>query len=382
MDWLEKISLLRKKDSRIILGLMSGTSVDGLDIALCKVFGKGESTKIELLEFATYEYDEFTKKQIHKAFEGTSEQICRLNFTLSRVWAGFIQEFLKEKKFPVDELDLIASHGQTIYHIHQHSTLQIGEPSVLAETFGVPVISDFRVRDISAGGSGAPLVPFVDKLLFSHPFKNRVLQNIGGMSNLTFLPVNQNEKVIAFDTGPGNAIIDEAVSLATNGELKFDKDGKISMQGGVRFKWIEFLVENPYFSQKLPKSCGREDFGKEFVHDFIVCYNVNNFIDFVRTLVYFVAWSISSAYLNYLPFPPDEVFISGGGALNPTLLYDLKTLLGKIPVKTADELGFSLEAKEAVSFAILGNETLFGNPSNLPEITGANRPVALGKFCF
>ncbi|MCC7431867.1 anhydro-N-acetylmuramic acid kinase [bacterium] len=383
MDWFTKIKQLRNSKERLILGLMSGTSVDGLDVALCKIKGFGKETKVELLHFETYGYSPFTKKQIHLAFDGTSEQICRLNFTLSRTWVEFLKSFLQKYKIQKEKIGLISSHGQTIYHIHQNSTLQIGEASVLAEFFeNSLVISDFRVRDVAANGSGAPLVPFVDSLLFTSQTQHRVLQNIGGMSNLTFLAADGSEEVIAFDTGPGNAIIDEAVTLATNGEFTFDKDGKISIGGKVRIKWVEQLVGNSYFSQKPPKSCGRENFGKDFVHDFITMNNVDSFLDLARTFVYFVSWSISSSYLNFLPFPPDEVFISGGGALNKTLLYDLQTALGKIPVKQSDELGISLEAKEAIAFAVLANETLFGNASNLPQVTGAKHKVVLGKICF
>lgn len=385
------------KPVRTVLGLMSGTSHDGIDAAIAKVVGCGARSKVTLVYHNTYPYDAAIQKRIGMAFTGNAEDICRLNFELGEVFADAALKCIKEAGLEPKDVDIIASHGQTIYHIPptegKGCTLQIGEASVIAERAGILTISDFRTRDMAAGGHGAPLVPLADYLLLNEKGKITAVQNIGGIANVTVV-TEKLEDVVAFDTGPGNSLIDEAVRIFTNGMETFDLDGKRAAAGKVDEVLLKELMNHPYLSMNPPKSTGRELFGKEMAR--LLSKLVTSEAgkqkgrkpeDLIATLTRFTAESIYNAYERFI-FPKyrvDEIILTGGGSKNPILVGHLKGLIKKMgkskpEVVFIDDLGIPSSAKEALSFAILGNETISGNPGNLPRATGAKRAVVLGKI--
>jgi len=290
----------------------------------------------------------------------------------------------------MDKIDLIGSHGQTLWHeppINSiGSTLQLGEPAVIAEMTGVPVVSNFRTRDMAVGGQGAPLVPLADWLLLSHPTRTRAAQNIGGIANVTYLPATTDSKngVMAFDTGPGNMLIDEAVRLATNGAWEYDHDGELAAQGRVDESLLTEWLMEPYFQQKPPRTTGRELFGTQRATEYWN-HAMNRGLgpnDIVATLTALTARSIEHAYRTFLPTFPDEVVVSGGGARNPTLMRMLIDRLAPARATTSEEYGLDIEAKEAIAFAVLAYETWHKRPGNIPSATGASRAVVLGSIAY
>jgi len=305
------------------------------------------------------------------------------------LWADAVGALLDNSGIAATEIDLIASHGQTVSHTAPHATLQIGEPSFLAQRFGVPVVSDFRTADVAAGGQGAPLVPYADWCLLTHPTKSRAIQNIGGIGNVTYLPANAAaENVIGFDTGPGNMLIDRATQWATDGKRAFDENGWLAERGlhwsGSEYQRehvLESLLSHPFLQQTPPKSAGREEFGETYwqhIQGGRLLPGIPSLA--VSVLTEFTAASIADAYRRFLPAMPDEVIIGGGGARNPVLMRLLSDYLAPIPVRNHEELGINSDSKEAIAFALLGNETMLGNPSNLPSVTGAGRHMVLGKI--
>jgi len=295
------------------------------------------------------------------------------------------------------KIDLIGSHGQTLWHEppmagHLGSTLQLGEPAVVAEMTGVPVVSNFRTRDMAAGGQGAPLVPLADWLLLSHSTWTRAAQNIGGIANVTYLPpIGENnepremqDSVIAFDTGPGNMLIDEAARLATNGVWEYDHDGELAAQGHVDESLLAEWLEETYFQQKPPRTTGRELFGTQRATEYwsqAIQWGLNS-NDIVATLTALTVGSIERAYRTFLPVFPDEVIVSGGGARNRTLMAMLVDRLAPALVTTSEEYKLDIEAKEAVAFAVLAYETWHRRPGNIPAATGASRAVVLGSITY
>jgi anhydro-N-acetylmuramic acid kinase len=383
---MNRISEIVAKTERVVVGLMSGTSVDGVDAALCRIVGSGLDTELEILAFNTYPYSKEVKERIHRLFSGHAKEICEMNFVLGELFAKAVKRIADEAGFPLSEVDLIGSPGQTIYHIPEsvegiNSTLQIGEASVIAERTGIVTVCDFRTRDVAAGGAGAPLVPYADYLLFSHTEKVRALQNIGGIANVTVLPKNPDE-IIAFDTGPGNMVIDEVARvLAKDGDY-CDEDGKLSALGKVDEKLLKILMGHAYLQIPPPKTTGRETFGAEFTKKLLKHYDPLKLLDLLATVNRFTAESIRFSYEEYI-FPRhkvDEVICSGGGVHNQTLMAELRKLFDPIPVRVLEDLGLSSDAKEAVAFAILANETIQGNPGNVPSATGARRVAVLGKI--
>lgn len=393
---MKKIIQLMKKEEKLIIGLMSGTSVDGIDVALIKVNGNGLHTTYSLIYFLTFPYPDNVRKEIFEIFQPESssvDRICSMNFTLGHLFSSAVEQLLKEANISKDEIDLIGSHGQTFYHIPENngklvkSTLQLGEASVLCERIGCPVVSDFRVRDMAAGGEGAPLVPYIDYLLYRSSSKNRALQNIGGIGNVTYLAKNAKiEDVIAFDTGPGNMMIDAAVEILTNGQLTYDDGGKIAMKGKVIENSLKSLMEHEYFTLPIPKSTGRERFGINFTKLIVSDLVSQNHKpeDIIATVTKFTAMSIYDQYKKFIlkHHPIDEIIISGGGAKNDTLLSYLQELFPSTILLTQDQLGHSNDAKEAIAFALLANETIHGNDNNVPSATGAKSNVVLGKIAF
>jgi anhydro-N-acetylmuramic acid kinase len=292
----------------------------------------------------------------------------------------------------LNSIDLLGSHGQTIYHNPQgkryskktiRSTLQIGEPSVIAHRTGITTVADFRPRDMAAGGEGAPLVPYADYILFGRNRSSRAVQNIGGIANVTFLPRGcKQHNIVAFDTGPGNMVIDSVIRLISDGRRRFDSGGKIAAQGTVNKRLLSKMLRHPFLKRRPPKSTGREEFGISFankIYKQAAERSIAN-ADIVATVTAFTAKSIALAYHEFLPVIPDEVILCGGGSRNNTLVEMLRCELSDAKMCSTDDFGINVDAKEAVSFAILAWATIKGLTNNVPGVTGAERPVVMGKI--
>ncbi|MGH4139127.1 anhydro-N-acetylmuramic acid kinase AnmK [Clostridium sp.] len=372
------------------VGLMSGTSLDGIDAALVQINGNYTGTVINLIGYVNMKMPEDIKDEIKVACsieDSSSILICSLNFKLGYLFSDAVKAVCKKYDFPMERLDFIASHGQTIFHIPKahhtfmSSTLQIGEPSVIAYETNTTVISNFRVMDMAAGGQGAPLVSYSEFILYRSPDKNRLLQNIGGVGNVTVIPKNADiNDVIAFDTGPGNMIIDEICEKLF--KVKYDFNGDIARSGEVDKGMLNDLMSHPFLIKSPPKTTGREEFGKQFTEDILRKYRNLSSETIIATATVFTAKSIAHSYKTYI-FPKldiDEMIISGGGAYNSYLVELIKGELPQISVLTQEDLGYSSDAKEAIAFAILGNETLNNSFSNIPTATGAKAKVILGNI--
>ena len=394
---IENLIRLREKETRNVIGLISGTSCDGIDACLAKITGNGSSTEIDIIWFETYPYKEEIRELIFDASKeqtGRVDKICQLNFTLGKLFADAAGQIAGKSSIPISDIDIIGSHGQTIYHISSlkekadkdvRSTLQIAESSVIAQETGVTTVADFRTRDIAAGGEGAPLVPYADFILFGRDGIDRAVQNIGGIANVTFLPAGCSiNEVIAFDNGPGNMIIDRLAEIITEGRLKYDKDGELASKGKLNQGLLERLRSHPYLSIPPPKSTGREDFGIQFSSDLYEEFVRDNVdvLDAITTVTAFTARSISDSYRKYIQpsYKISEVIMSGGGVHNPVLFQFLKEYLDNINIRKVEEFGIPSDTKEALAFAILANETICGNPGNVPSATGARERVVLGKI--
>jgi anhydro-N-acetylmuramic acid kinase len=376
----------------LIVGLMSGTSLDGVDAALVEVEGTTEAdVSARLVRALTLPYDEARREAIHAAIAaGTAQALCGVHADLGEWLAEAAVRVCAEAGVGLDRVAAIGSHGQTVWHIppadgRRGSTLQLGDAATIAERTGCAVVSDFRTRDVAAGGHGAPLVPYADRLLFSAPGKARALQNVGGIANVTRVPPQGSAgPLFAFDTGPGNALIDAAVELATDGRLTFDRDGALAERGEVDGSLLAELLRHPYFAAEPPKSTGREEFGRPFVARLVEAVRPEgdrDWLDLVATLTELTARSIADAYARWvLPRGVDEVVVTGGGARNHTLMARLRALLAPLPVMDGAALGIDPDAKEAVAFALLAWAHLRGIPANVPEATGADGPRVLGSL--
>ena len=361
----------------IVAGVMSGTSLDGIDVAIVEL-GK----RFKPLAFRSVPYP----KLVREALLGVSNTmthtaaISRLNFLLGELYAEAVLAASKKHK-----PELIGMHGQTIFHEGAPveylgrriaSSMQIGEAAVVAERTGARVISNFRERDIAAGGQGAPLVPYVDYMLFAHPRLARTVLNIGGIANITVIPAGPLPGDIkAFDTGPGNMVIDALVRHHTVGKQQFDRNGVIAKRGDVHERLLEAMLSDPYFTQKPPKSTGRERFGAEFVGGLLATGIPAE--DLISTATELTARSIADAIHRYAD--GDEVIVSGGGVHNRFLMARLAALIDRCSITLSSRYGIDPDAKEAIAFAVLAYETVRGRPGNLPSATGAWRPVILGK---
>ncbi len=372
------------------VGIMSGTSLDGVDTVLVEINEYGCNTQLKVLGYNEYPLPSDTVKRIKKAClinDSNSELICSLNFELGYIFADAVKTLLQHYSFPIEKLDYIATHGQTIFHIPfknnnlYSSTLQIGEAAVIAYELNTQVISNFRVMDIAAGGQGAPLVPYSEYVLYSQKNKNIALQNIGGIGNVTFLNKSQNiDDIFAFDTGPGNMMINEACLRLFN--VPYDDHGQIAKKGDIFIPLLNELMEHSYFKKYPPKSTGREEFGEHYVKDLLNRYTHVSPYDIIATFTYFTAKSISFHYHRDIlsKYQIDQVIIGGGGSHNDTLIQMIKEELYPIEIYTQDQLGYSSDAKEAIAFAILGNETLNSHFSNVKSATGAKNNVVLGQI--
>lgn len=369
------------------VGLMSGTSLDGVDAALVEISGVNLETKVRLIDFLTIPFLPKMKKQIEKSLsieESSNALLCSLNVELGEVFGEAVLEICKKNNIDSSTLLFVASHGQTIFHMPNGldgfvpSTLQLGESSVIAERTKTTVISDFRYRDMAVGGQGAPIVPYSELVLYQDAKVTRILQNIGGIGNATILPSGGETDTLAFDTGPGNMIIDELCRHFY--QVEYDDEGNFASQGMVNEEVLESLMAHPYIQKKAPKTTGREDFGKEYTANLLKKYQLSA-NDWIRTATMFTAKSIAE---TIAPFAKGktELIIGGGGSYNKVLIVTLKELLPEMTVKTQEDLGYSSEAKEAIAMAILGNQTYHRLPSNVPSATGAFREVILGKVTY
>jgi anhydro-N-acetylmuramic acid kinase len=375
----------------LIIGLMSGTSLDGIDAALVELDGGGDDPHWQVRAFLELPYAADQRRAIHDGIvAGGAASLCRLHADIGEWFAAAVLRLCEESGVRPADIAAIGSHGQTIWHEppghgRRGSTLQLGCPATIAERTGIAVVSDFRTRDVAAGGEGAPLVPWVDRLLFSHPERRRVLQNIGGMANLTWLPPRGSaEPILAFDTGPGNALIDAAVELATDGQRTYDADGAWAEAGLVDEALLAELMAHPFVGREPPKSTGREVFGRQYVQELVDRVRPEGWAGwagFISTLTELTARTITDALARWvLPRGVDEVVVTGGGALNPELVRRIRSRLD-VPV-IADEaaLGLKPAAKEALAFAVLAWAHLHGVPGNVPEATGAAGPRVLGSL--
>lgn len=371
------------------IGIMSGTSMDGVDTVLVDIERYGLETQLKVVGYHEYPMPLEMKEKIKKACDeklSQVDEICSLNFELGYLFVEAVNALLTKYHIASKEIQFIATHGQTIYHIPfvkgklLPSTLQIGEPAVLAYEFNTTVISNFRVMDMAAGGQGAPLVPYSEFLLYSQKDQNIALQNIGGIGNVTLLIGQDIHQIQAFDTGPGNMMINETCRQLYHQE--YDDQGTIASQGKVISGLLDELMAHPYMQKVPPKSTGREDFGENYVRFLINKYKNEKSEDFITTFTYFTAKSMAYHYQKYIldKYPIHQIVIGGGGSHNQTLMRFIKNEFKNIPVYTQDELGYSSDAKEAIAFAILGNETWHRHFSNVKSATGAKEDVILGNI--
>ncbi len=382
----------------IVAGVMSGTSADGINVALTRIQGRGFRSRLELLAHYQFPYPADVRHAVLATMNSSSASVAdlsRLNFLLGELYADAVRAAQRRARL---ECQLVGCHGQTIYHQGNTKpylgrriacTWQTGEGAILAAKIGVPVVSDFRPADMAAGGKGAPLVPLLDYVLYRHRRYGRIVQNLGGIGNLTAIPPRaQPEDVVAFDTGPGNMVIDAVTAQLF--EKPYDRNGRLAARGEPIDRVLRELLRNPYFRQKPPKTAGREQFGREFVREFLRLCRRADENDIVATATALTARSIGMAVRKLvLPLvePPArfrEFVASGGGTNNATLMRMIREELAplKLRVRTSDDLGMPSEAKEAAAFALLAYQTWRRLPSNVPSATGAERPAILGKVSY
>jgi anhydro-N-acetylmuramic acid kinase len=376
----------------LVVGLMSGTSLDGIDAALVEVDGSGpHDVRARVVHCRTEPYLAERRAAIHAGIlDGSAEALCGLHAELGEWLAEAALEVCRSAGVPTDAVAAVGSHGQTVWHRApaggvRGATLQLGDPATIAERTGCDVVADFRARDVAAGGHGAPLVPWVDRALFALPDRARALQNLGGIGNVTFVPPRGSDAAaFAFDTGPANSLVDAAVEIATDGRHRYDVDGKLAARGRVDPALLDDLLRHPYFAAPPPKSTGRETFGRPFVERLVQAVEPegdDDWMSLVATLTELTARTVGDAYARWvLPHGVDEVVLTGGGARNPTLVSRIRALLHPLPVVDGAALGVDPDAKEALAFAVLAWAHLRGIPSNVPEATGARGPRVLGSL--
>jgi anhydro-N-acetylmuramic acid kinase len=389
---MSDLQTLLMKETRLVVGLMTGTSTDGVDAVLAQIDGSGETTSAEVLAHLSSEIPAELRGDLFTLFmpDAQVEDLCRANFALGEVLANAALGVIEEAGMAPEEVDLIGSHGQTVRHLPAggvSSTLQIGEPAVIAQRTGITTIADFRPADIAVGGEGAPLVPLVDYLLFRDEEVGRLMLNIGGIANVTVLGAGATpDAILAFDLGPGNMLVDGAISHLTGGVERYDDGGRRAERGTADESWIAKLIEHEFIKREPPKSTGREEFGTEYLAEVLTRMDLSA-DDAIATLTAFTARAIGSgirrfAIDTYGEGSLSEVWVSGGGVHNLYLMGLLQQELPGLAVAPIDELGagVSAQAKEALCFAVLANQTIAGRAGNLPGATGAERPVILGKI--
>ncbi len=373
---------------------MSGTSADGIDAVVVRIASRGPGVRARLLAHHHQAFRSTLRKRIlHACLHGTVAGICELNFLLGEQFARAALAVIHHANLKPSQITAIGSHGQTVHHLPKAktpSTLQIGEPCVIAERTGIMTVADFRVRDLAAGGQGAPLVPYADWVLFTHERRPRIIQNLGGIGNLTFLPPDAElAEVIAFDTGPGNMVIDGVVAALSRGRKTYDQNGRWAASGRTSDRLLRECLHHPFIRRALPKTTGREEFGEPFVAWFMKRGRQLHLsrADLVATATEFTAASIARAYRRFLlpqltarQLNRLQIILGGGGVKNPTLVRMLFERIGVGTLCAHEDFGIHSSAKEPLAFAILAHETLAGKPGNVPSATGARRPVVLGKI--
>jgi len=389
---IEKVQSRKKK---LVVGLMSGTSADGIDAVLIEVAGSGTRSHFRHLAFDTFPYPPGFKTFLLRNSDPLTarlDDLARLNVLVAMLFADAAKRIIRLAGKTPSEVDLIGSHGQTIRHLPEpltmfgnrvRSTLQIGSPAVIAKATGILTVGDFRLADIAVGGAGAPLVPYVDYLVLRSRRSNRLALNIGGIANVTVLPKNCSlDKVSAFDTGPGNMIIDALTEILFR--KPFDAGGSIAAGGAIIPPLLAWMVRHPYLAKRPPKSTGREVFGKPFVKALIRRGRSRSGRDLITTASEFTALSVYLGYRRFIrgKMKAQELLVSGGGARNPYIMDALRRYFSGLKVSTTDDTLLPVDAKEAICFALLANETISGNPANVPGATGAVKPTVLGTICL
>ena len=400
MNRVERLMHVATKPSRRIIGLMSGTSLDAIDAAMVRIKGHGSDAEMSLEHFASYPFPARVRLAVRDLFDpkrARVDQICRYDFILGELFAGAVLRLMKDTGVPARRVDLIAVAGQTIWHdpepvlvnpevgwidgpIETRSTFAIGQSAVIAERTGIITIGDLRVRDVAAGGHGAPLVPYFDWVLLRHKRRGRCIQNIGGIGNVTYIPPGGPwEEVFAFDTGPGNMIIDELASVATNGKQNFDIDGLLASAGSVDEALLESWLSDPYFARRPPKTTGRELFGAQFARRILSEGRGRRIEDLLATATALTAESIARSYRDFV-MPRGvvhEVVLAGGGSKNPALVEMIRKRLPNQSILIYK----ASEAKEAMAMAMIANDSVYGLHTNVAGATGG-RPTILGKICL
>ena len=400
MSRLERLMHVATKYSRRIIGLMSGTSLDAIDVAMVRIQKHGLNAVVKLEHFREYPYPPKIRSVVRELFDpkrARIDDICRYDFILGEVFAAAVLRILTETRTKADSVDLVASAGQTIWHdpelsvvnadvdwieqpIETRSTFAIGQSAVIAERTGIITVGDLRVRDVAAGGHGAPLVPYFDWVLLRHKSRGRAIQNIGGIGNVTYIPPKATwEDVFAFDTGPGNMIIDELAWVATNGRQTYDIDGALAAGGKVHDELLESWMSDPYFTKAPPKTTGRELFGAQFARRILAEAPNVDIHDLIATATALTAESIARSYRDFLlpRGPIHEVMLAGGGAKNPMLVAMLQARMPKQKLLVYK----ASEAKEAMAMAMIANDSVVGLVTNVAGATGG-RPTVLGKICL
>ncbi len=388
---MQRLLKVTEKKKRLAIGIMSGTSLDGVDVCLMSIEGNGTETKVDVHDFLTEQFTANEKKAILSAcMVGSSnvETICHLNASLGLKFGNAAVKIIKKNGLTASEIDFISSHGQTVYHMpEEYATLQIGELANIAAVTGCITVGDFRPSDMAVKGQGAPLVPYVDHVLFTDVDENRIMVNIGGISNLTVLKKGGSlESVQAFDCGPGNMLIDGCLKRLTNGKIHYDESGKIAKSGKVNETLLNEWLKNDVFVETLPpKSTGREQYNEEFINS-LIKYYVNYSLsleDFIATVTAYTSESIVVNIKKFVEVDEKKfvIYVGGGGSYNKTILERIEKKSGyKVYTMEALGMGISSDAKEAIAFAILGNELLSGESNNLMSATGAHRNAIMGKI--
>ena len=376
--------------SSIVVGLMSGTSADGVDAALVRISGSGEAVKVKPLAFSALPYPRGLQQRIvSAAMEGTVTEICHLNVVLGEWFSRAALRVIAQSGLRSSQVDLIGSHGQTIHHLPTpvreygvgriRSTLQIAEPAIIAERTGITTVANFRSRDMAVGGEGAPLAPYAHYMLLKHPHRSRLIVNLGGIGNVTYLPAGKAlTSVTAFDTGPGNMVMDGLMRHLSCGRLSMDRHGRLASKGTMDVALLNTMLSHPFLKKRPPKSTGREEFGSPFLAR--ILKGTRQSIrpeDLLATASLFTAVSVGMAR-RWLDGRVDEVIVAGGGAHNRRVMADLTAVFDPTPVKRLDDLEWNSRAFEAIAFALFAYQTMHGVCTNVPSVTGASHPVVLG----
>lgn len=380
---------------RLAAGLMSGTSADGIDAALVRIEGEGTDAAVTLVAHDALTYSASVRQRILACMgpaAGNAKELTLLDAYLGELFAHALKHLCSKAQVPVEEVTVVGSHGQTLFHHPEAAqypgfavtgTLQIGSPAILAARTGVTTVSDFRSADMAAGGQGAPLAPYLDYLLFHHRSRSRLVLNIGGLANITGLPAGAGlDGVMAFDTGPGNVLLDLAAFHFSGGKQAFDAGGAMARDGQVLPQLLDLMLEHPFLKKAPPKSADKEDFGSRFLDGAMARFPGQMAQDVMATLTAYTVQTVTTAVLEFCMQHArfEEIIVSGGGALNPVLMEGLRNSFSKLVFSTSDDYGIPSKAKEAVLMAVLADATLHGWPANVPAATGAREAVVVGSL--